>query len=312
MPENPTTDQPGALITQDGQLQWGALLMGPGTRYQVAAEGLTGWHDLPGMDLGDAPRTMGHGSVPGSRLAQARTVGATVIALPGQSPDPSAPWAPVGEELDPASALTELRFHTGLSSGEQWLAVRLHGVVRAVRARVSARVVPANRNYAVGGLARVALQWVCTDPHVYSAAQYLARTPVRREGGKVGYPLAYPLTYGTAGVSGAVVVLNDGNVAARPRLSITGPVTNPRIKNAATGRELRYRITLTEADSLTVDTGDGTVTLNNSVSRLGSASPGSTREQDWTLLPGANQVEFSDEAGDAAATLAVTWRDTDL
>ncbi|MFD0571656.1 hypothetical protein ACFQ0T_23640 [Kitasatospora gansuensis] len=103
-----------------------------------------------------------------------------------------------------------------------------------------------------------------------------------------------------------------GNAAARPVLSINGPVVNPRIANAATGKVLEYRITLTEADRLTVDTGDGTVTLNGSVSRLGSASPSSTHEQDWTLVPGANQVEFSDDASDAAAALVIAWRDASL
>ncbi|MER5862351.1 phage tail protein [Kitasatospora sp. NPDC002040] len=313
MADNPTAPQdPGSLITRDGQLQWGDLLMGPGTRYQIAAEGLTGWHDLPGMDLGDSPRAAGHGALPGVRLAQARTVGAVVLALPGRSPDPDAPWDPVGGDDDPAGSLAELRYRTGLSAGEQWLAVRLHGAVRAVRARVSGRVTAVNRQYASAGLARMTLQWVCTDPHVYSQQEYVARTPVRREGGRVGYPLAYPLAYGTAGVSGAVAVLNGGNVAARPRLTLTGPVTNPRIRNAATGRVLEYRITLTERDRLTVDTGDGTVTLNNVVSRLGSASPRSTPEQDWTLVPGANQVEFSDDASDSAAGLVITWRDADL
>ncbi|GAA1152108.1 hypothetical protein F4556_004062 [Kitasatospora gansuensis] len=313
MPDNPTAQgDPGSLITRDGQLQWGGLLMGPGTRYQLTAEGLTGWHDLPGMDLGDSPRAADHGSTPGTRLAQARTVGATVLAMPGRSTDPAQDWQSVADDPDPATALTELRCHTGLLAGEQWLAVRLHGVVRAVRARVSARVVPANRQYAVSGLARVALQWVCTDPYVYSAEQYQARTPVRRGGGRVGYPLVYPVAYGTAGISGAVAVVNVGNAAARPVLSINGPVVNPRIANAATGKVLEYRITLTEADRLTVDTGDGTVTLNGSVSRLGSASPSSTHEQDWTLVPGANQVEFSDDASDAAAALVIAWRDASL
>ncbi|MFD0571655.1 hypothetical protein ACFQ0T_23635 [Kitasatospora gansuensis] len=143
MPDNPTAQgDPGSLITRDGQLQWGGLLMGPGTRYQLTAEGLTGWHDLPGMDLGDSPRAADHGSTPGTRLAQARTVGATVLAMPGRSTDPAQDWQSVADDPDPATALTELRCHTGLLAGEQWLAVRLHGVVRAVRARVSARVVP--------------------------------------------------------------------------------------------------------------------------------------------------------------------------
>jgi len=62
---------PGDLITQDGQLQIGNMLLGVGTQYPVASiEGM----DLPPMRTFDVPKTGLDGVTPGLDVYDRRTV----------------------------------------------------------------------------------------------------------------------------------------------------------------------------------------------------------------------------------------------
>ena len=51
------------LITQDGQMQWGRLLLGECTPY-VGVQ-LTGWDDLPDLSSGTVAKPTQHGAWPG-------------------------------------------------------------------------------------------------------------------------------------------------------------------------------------------------------------------------------------------------------
>ncbi|KAK1184891.1 phage tail family protein [Streptomyces sp. NBS 14/10] len=296
--ETITAAEPGPLITADGQVQWAGLLMGPGTDYWIAAEGLTGWEELPALDTSDADRPVGHGGWPGSQWAQARTVTAQVWF----APDPDSGPEGVRE------ALRALRLATAVRDEEEWLAVRLHGETLAVRARVTQRVVPTDRQFAASRLAKMTLQWKAGDPRRYEAVgrRDTVGLPQREPG--LTWPLVWPLAWGAPGATGDLTVENGGSAPAHPVITFTGPCTRPRLANRAGGDWLEYAITLAPDDELVVDTAEGTVMFNGTASRRHTAVPGSAPEESFTLPPGTSQLSFRAASGGAGATATIDWR----
>ncbi|MEV4438977.1 phage tail protein [Streptomyces sp. NPDC049577] len=295
-----TDAPPGSLITLDGQIQWAGLLLGPGTPYEIASSGLTGWADLPALDSGDVLRPDQHGAWPGTQWAQQRTVSATVWLLPDSAGQAD---AVIGAFLA----------GTGVQQGEQWLAVRLHGRTLACRARVSQRVVPTDRAYATQGAAKVTLQWVCADPRRYAVDERVAQTglPSPEPGLDWAPGLDWPLDWGPAGSTGNMTVVNEGDAPTAPVVEFRGPVTLPSLTRLEDGRRLQYDITLADSDVLTVDTSAGTVLLNGTASRLYTARPDSLPEYLFQLPPGPTSLAFRAAPGpaDPRASVSVTWRD---
>ncbi|GGR88260.1 hypothetical protein GCM10010252_28870 [Streptomyces aureoverticillatus] len=293
------TGEPGALIAMDGQVQWADLLIGPGTVYWVAAEGLTGWEELPGLESSDANRPAGHGGWPGTQWAQPRTVTAQLWFAPDPDGGPEAALA----------ALRALRAATAVRDEEEWLAVRLYGETLAVKARVVQRVVPTDRQFLASRLAKATLQWKAMDPRRYeSGARRVTVGLPRREPG-LSWPLTWPLDWGSGGASGDVTVENAGSAPAHPLLTFTGPCVNPRLANHHDGTWLEYALTLSQGDVLEVDTSEGTVLFNGTASRRHTATVGSAPEELFTLAPGASRLSFRAESGDVEqASATVAWR----
>ncbi|WP_406296178.1 phage tail family protein [Embleya sp. NBC_00888] len=287
---------PGSLITAEGQVQWGELLIGPGTPLHLAAEGLTGWFDLPELDSSDAPRPWQHGSWTGARWAQPRVIGASVWLL-GEDRD------------DTARALDLFARATAPGRDEQWLAVRIHGRTHIAKARLHQRALPADRQLVVGNVAKAAVQWICADPHRYELAEQSATTPLPRRGAGMTYPLNYPLVYGGTTVTGSVLAVNSGNTPAWSAITITGPVRQPRLVNRTTGLTLEYDLILGPGERLAVDTSEGTVVLaDDRSSRLHTATSRSIPEQSWVLAPGDNLIDFRAADAEPAARLDLAWR----
>ncbi|MFG3495454.1 phage distal tail protein [Streptomyces sp. NPDC047928] len=298
------TTAPGSLITRDGQIQWAGLLMGPGTPYEIDRTGITGWDDLPDLDTGDVPRPDQHGSWPGARWAQPRQIAATVWLLPSSA-------------ASAREVTTAFRAATGADGGERWLAVRLHGETLAVRARVSRRVVPQDRSFVSQGLSKTSLQWTATDPRRYGDVLREDRATLPRpEPGLVwedeaGMGLSWPLEWGGVGGAGTVTALNEGGAPAHPVIEFRGPVRRPSLTRLGDGRQLQYDIVLGAGDVLRVDTEAGTVLLNDTASRLYTATPASAPEQLFQLEPGGTALAFrsDDTTPDPRASATVRWRD---
>ena len=288
-------DSPGSLITRDGQVQWGGLLIGPGTPFRIDRQGVTGWADLPGLDSTDANRPTAHGAWPGARWAQPRTVSASVWVLPDSSADPGA-------------SLDAFVRATSADDTEQWLAVRVHGRTTAVQARIAQRVVPNDGIYATSGVAKASVQWIAADPRRYDTEQRSTSIGLPQAGAGFSYPVLYPLDYGDLPEMGSAVAVNGGNTDTSPQVVFTGPVTRPRLINHATGRTLEYDLKLAAGDQLIVDTTEGTVLLGGSASRLHTATTGSSPEQSFVLRPGDNQLDFRALEGGDTADVQVTWR----
>ncbi|MEV5509053.1 phage distal tail protein [Streptomyces orinoci] len=293
----------GDIVTAPGHIQFGDVLLGPGTPYRW--QSLTGWEDSPGLDSGTVNRADAHGAWPGRLLAQPRTItvdGLVVRAEPGA----------VGAVVRHLAAATALR------DGELPLVVRLDDSPPLLSwARCIRRSVPVTRGYAAGVATGGALQFEATDPRRYALDEQLvtARLPTAEPGldwhldpGPEG--LSWPLDFGPPGATGALVAVNDGDAPVHPVISFRGPLTLPSLTNVATAERIEYDITLAPDDELLVDTAAGTVTLNHSASRLYTVTPQSVPEATFVLAPGTNNFAFRAAPGssDPRAACSMRWR----
>jgi hypothetical protein len=120
------------------------------------------------------------------------------------------------------------------------------------------------------------------------------------------YNRTYPLTYGGVIDNGALIVRNDGNKDAPALITLTGPVTNPRITHDNTGNRLELLMTVGPSDYLEIDLGRRSIMLNGTANRR----PYLTSSSRWFLLePGNNQLRYSAAAA-TTSTMTVTFRHT--
>ncbi|MFD9243561.1 phage tail protein [Streptomyces sp. NPDC059556] len=288
---------PGSLITQDGQIQWAGLLIGPGTPFNVDRSGLQGWEDLPECDSSDADRPTSHGAWPGSRYAKPRKISGTIVLMPE--------WSQTGE------AVRALRQALALLDEERWLTVRLHGELLAVRARIAQRVVPADQGFATQGSSKMSIQWLASDPRRYAVnEQSSSTTPPQPETGLNWLPngLTWPLNWGQAKSTGDAVAENTGSAATHPVIVFRGPCSMPTVTERVSTRRLRYAIDLAAGDELVVDTANGTVMLNNTASRRHTAMADSSPEELFLLEPGRTELSFRPDASTPEALMTIRWR----
>lgn len=118
------------------------------------------------------------------------------------------------------------------------------------------------------------------------------------------YPRGYDTStdnlreYGVAGTPNFVSLVNEGNYDSPPVITITGPVSNPRVElvdwddkeDDDPTEEMSFLITLQQGEYLEVNVKDKTVLLNGAVSRRGTM----TFQSDWfTIRPGINTFRYT-------------------
>ncbi|WP_199825478.1 phage tail domain-containing protein [Streptomyces sp. TP-A0875] len=295
----------GDLVDRPGHIQYGGLLLGPGTPYQW--ENLTGWDDLPALDSGTVPRPAAHGSYPGPLFSQSRVIGLTGLII-------RAPVEQIGAVAGAVTAATgpvvdELPLVVWLDDRGPLLAY-----ARAVRRSVPVAL------YRVGLSLGGAIEWEATDPRRYSLSERSASAslPAAEPGldwhtdpeGRGGDRLDWPLEFGAPGSTGAMTATNAGGAETHPVIEFRGPVVRPSVTNIRTGDVLEYDIPLAADDVLVVDTRAGTVTLNETASRLSTVTSRSAPEQAWTLPPGTSDLFFRAAPGsvDPAARCTIRYR----
>ncbi|WP_053649893.1 MULTISPECIES: phage distal tail protein [unclassified Streptomyces] len=295
---------PGDRVRRPGHVQFGELLLGPGTLY--GWESLSGWEDSPGLDSGTVPRSDGHGAYPGRLLAQSRTItldGLAIRTEPGRM----------------GAAVRELSAATALRDDELPLVVQLDdSPPLLVWARCLRRAVPVGAGgYALGLVTGGALQFEATDPRRHGLIEQQAETALPAPEPGLDWRttpgperLLYPLDFGAPGSTGALRSVNEGDAPAHPSVTFRGPVSLPSLTNVRTGEVIEYDIDLAADDTLLVDTREGTVTLNGSTSRLYTATARSVPEPVFILPPGATSLAFRAAPGstDPRASCEIRWR----
>lgn len=153
------------------------------------------------------------------------------------------------------------------------------------------------------------ISMVAADPRVYSSIlhQQSVTSDATGTSGGFGFNLAFPISFGAATVTGQTFVENQGNAETYPVYTITGPGTNPTVYNATTGKSLAFIYSLNAGESLTVDTLNRTVLLNNTTSRYSALD---FINSSWGgLVPGINDVRLQFFSSGTGASIRVDWRD---
>lgn len=117
------------------------------------------------------------------------------------------------------------------------------------------------------------------------------------------YDKSYNYTYGSsANPGGELIAVNTGNLEADIVFLVRGTVVNPIITNATTGQSFQVLATLSDSDTVTIDSRSGTITPGT-VRISGSA---------FKLASGSNTIRWrgSNDAFDPDALLTVQWRST--
>lgn len=279
----------GELITADGQLQYGSLLMGTGTPYRLGA--LAGWDDLPPLDLADVPRPGADGAWPGSIFAAERVIQTDLNVVADAATYPA--------------VIAALRAATAPSGSEQPLVIRMGGQMLQVGVRCTGRVAGSD-GYALG-VDKVALKWTASDPRRYSTTAATASTPPPTAGSGITWPVTWPLTWPTAGEGGTISVVNSGDWPTPVVITIRGPLTTPAIYRQDTGDVLEMNTTMAAADVAVIDVLADTLTMNGAAAKT-LLSDRSAPVSSFLMPPGNTSLALRAAVTDPAASMTVTWR----
>lgn len=151
------------------------------------------------------------------------------------------------------------------------------------------------------------LALIAPDPLRYDAAERTDATGLPLDYPGRVYPRSHPWSYPAhpANTAGELVLDNAGTATTWPVLTVTGPVSGPRLIHAATGQELALDIDLAITDTLELDTASRSVVLNGTASRRYTLRAGS---EWWGLTKGVNTVLYRADAYAANSRLQVRWR----
>jgi len=112
-------------------------------------------------------------------------------------------------------------------------------------------------------------------------------------------PLSMPLHMQS--LIGSSVITNAGQFPAAPTITLTGTLENPVVRNATTGRQVRFNYTLTPGDYLVIDVENAKVTLNGERG-MRYLAPGSQLTR-LVLVRGQNTIQVAADDGEGQAEI---------
>lgn len=272
------------------QLSYNGLTIGAGTDVQLV--GIDGLRALPGIRSSDVARPRADGSFGGLNFMGERIVTLQLLVMVTVAN----PWETVLEQLSAAflhisdpGKLLPLQFQL---PGQPALQI----IGRPTRYHV-----PVDVPYAFHKAA-VAIEMSCPDPLIYAAASSSVSAGLPNPTSGAVWPVTWPMTYGSSS-GGALTVVNSGNWATPLKFTIQGPCVNPWVSLGSA--KLTFNLTLASTDTLTVDTGAHTITLNGTANRYNTLAVGS---QWFTAAPGSSTVNFgSGDSTQVTATCTATY-----
>ncbi|KOX33031.1 MULTISPECIES: phage distal tail protein [unclassified Streptomyces] len=293
-----------AELNKDFQIEVGGLLMGPGTPYVIADVPGFGTPDLRSQDV-DSPA--GDGVFPGVDYYGMRAVRIeAAIRTPG---DPAAAadalaalhrMAATAAVRKKAGALTSLRV--------KWPgrpARRFYGRVRRAEAITTAQL--------IHGWVPLDLGFDALDSTVHDDVEQSLVLPLDISQDAFGFkaPVIAPIT---TGVSNPATrpgwMTNRGDLPAFPKLRISGPVANPRVWIAETGKALQLALTLGPGEYVEIDTRLGARwVVKNGFGSAQTALSTSSRLDQFQIPPGRSELRWTATDYTNTTRLAITWRD---
>lgn len=151
---------------------------------------------------------------------------------------------------------------------------------------------------------KMRVELVIPDPNFYGQTtnETNITTPVA---GGIDLPTALPFDFVLNG--GVATITNSGNGVSYPTIRVSGPATNPHIKNTTLNKTLIITATIAAGSYVDINMRNQTVLLNGATNYLYLTSG-----DYWWLQSGANTVNFSADDNDPAANLRVQWQDAYL
>jgi len=281
------------------------VVIGTGTQVPLSEIGGFG---TPALRTADTDNPVGDGSFAGMDFLSAREVEIEAgIRTPG---DP-------GAALDLLAQLQQVALDQDVRLVPGALAVlrakmpgrttrRLYGRVRGVA--------PATMSDLVHGWIPITVTFLATYPAWQDDVQQALTLPLDISDDSRGFraPVVAPIT---TGVSTPATrpgwVTNNGNEDAWPHLTITGPVSNPKVWVVETGRYLQLNLTLAAGERIDIDTRPGTRwVLRNGSGNAATALTSGSRLDLFTIPSGTSEIRWTASDYTTTARLAVTWRDT--
>lgn len=154
--------------------------------------------------------------------------------------------------------------------------------------------------------------WTSSRPWAESTDEVAATYHPTMGGGGTGlvWPITWPIDWsGGSGddASDLLQAVNEGNTITYPQFTITGPVTNPTVRNETAERTVHIvGVTLAAGDTLTVDTFTRRLTLIDASERPDLIDSAQTRW--WGLQPGSNLIRLDGAGMTEDTELRVTYR----
>jgi hypothetical protein len=265
----------GDLVVANYQYEFNSLLIGSQTDYIVTAiEGLLSLPDVRSHDLDRQDR---HGAIGGRDLLSGRKVIFDLSVIANSQGTIESNLRQLSRAFRPSSVDIPLVWQRPAGGPKRRLNCR-----------------PRRREFTAGYdvahmLAEGAVELFAADPRIYSNDVSTQDFIIPNSGNSV-----------TANLH------SYGDFPTPPTLTITGPVTNPRISNVAdNNRQIRLDVVMTAGQTLVVDVGARTVTLD------GADRYDLVRgdNQWWEIQDGDNSITYNRTDTGAGSTLTMTWRD---
>lgn len=273
------------------QLSYNGLTIGAGTDVQLVS--FDGLRALPGIRSSDQARPRADGSFGGLNFMDERVLTLDLLV----AVTVTNPWETV------LQTLADAFLHISDPGALLPLQIQLPGWTQAlqVKCRPTKYSNPIDVPYSFHK-ASVKVELTAPDPLIYAASSSSASAGLPNPTAGVTFPVTWPMSFGSSS-GGSLALSNTGNWPTPLTFTIQGPCTNPWVSMG--GAKLTFNITLGSSDTLTVDTGAHTVTLNGTANRYNTLAVGSQ----WFVAPvGSSTVNFgSGDATQVTATCTVTY-----
>lgn len=265
----------------DYQGFYNGMLFGPGADVQLVQ--IDGLRDTTNVRQGNIARPRLDGTAAGWNTLDERVLTLTLAV-----------FAPTGSFESTIAAIATAFQPSSSPTSAQPLQFQLPewASPRQVFGRVTKGAVPIDTDFQFNVARKIAIELTCTDPLIYDTVTQTQSVGLPSPTAGLTFPASAPFVFG-ASTGGQMTLTNNGNYPTSFVATITGPMTNPKMTIG--NQTLGFNIILGSSDSLVVDTGKRTATLNGTAPRVNTLLTGSS----WlTLAPGVNtlQVASSDSA----------------
>lgn len=146
----------------------------------------------------------------------------------------------------------------------------------------------------------------CPDPRRYGTDRTTTLGLPATTGG-VHFPVRFPFRFTGTSLSGDANAVNEGNMPAPVKVTFTGPLQSPTLRNVDTGQWVTYNDALAAGEFVVLYLRYPLVALlQDTALRTGKVSTGGGGT--WEIQPGGNTIAFRAAGGTGTALLE--WADT--